>query len=263
MNPYQAIFKCRSALLFRYRTAAIAGFCTQIFWGILKVMILSAFYAHASSSQPISLSQAIAFIWLGQSLLLLLPWNVDKDIEFQIKNGDVSYELIRPLNLYWLWFSRSLSLRVAPTFFRFVPLFLVALLFFDLSYPASWLAGLAFSISLVLAVLLSSTITTLVMISFFWTISGEGIQRLLPHLMIFLSGMTVPLPLFPEFLQPFLSAQPFRGLIDIPCRLYTGVIPVNEAMYYFGFQALWTGLFFIAGRWLINLALKRVVIQGG
>lgn len=263
MKAYLAIFKSRLTVLFQYRLAALAGFGTQIFWGLIKVMILQAFYAHSVSPQPLSLAQAITFIWLGQALLQLLPWNIDKDIEAQVKTGNVAYELVRPLDLYWLWFFRSMAIRVIPALMRSLPLILLASLFFGLSAPVSGIAGFWFGISLIFSVFLSSAMTAAVLISLFWTISGEGIQRLLPHFTMLLSGMIVPLPLFPNWMQPFLSLQPFRGIIDIPLRLYTGVIPSHEALYYIGFQFSWFFLFVLLGRWLMHKAIRHIVIQGG
>lgn len=263
MKPYLAIFMCRLSALFQYRAAAIAGLCTQIFWGFVKIMILEAFYAQSTSPQPISLEQAITFVCLGQALLQLVPWTIDKEIEAHIKNGNVAYELIRPLDLYWHWFFRSMALRLVPTFMRCFPLFLVAGLFMGLSSPESWTAGIAFGISVIFSVLLSSAISTLVVITLFWTISGEGLLRLLPHIAMALTGLLVPLPLFPDWMQPFLSLQPFRGVIDIPSRLYTGVIPANDVAYYLGFQILWTAILIISGKWLMSKATRRFVIQGG
>lgn len=263
MNAYFSILRVRLAVLFQYRAAALAGLMTQVFWGIVKVMILTAFYAHAIAPQPITLAQAATFIWIGQALLQLLPWNIDKEIEAQVKSGNVAYDLVRPLDLYGYWFSRSLAMRLIPTLLRSLPLFVIAGLFFDLSKPVSWMAGAAFGMSLVFSVLVSTAITTLVIISLFWTISGEGIQRLLPHLVMVFSGMVVPLPLFPDWAQPFLNIQPFRCIVDIPSRLYTGVIPASEAIYYLCFQLMWGMVFICLGRWLINRALKRLVIEGG
>jgi ABC-2 type transport system permease protein len=263
MKAYLAILYARMATLFQYRAAAFAGVATQIFWGIIRTMILTAFYAQASSSQPISLAQAIAFIWLGQALLALLPWNIDKELEAQVKNGNVFYELVRPINLYCLLYTRAFAIRTVPTIMRCIPVFMIAILFFGLSAPISWAASLAFGVSLIFGSLLSAAITTLIIISLFWTISGEGVQRLMPHVALLLSGLVVPLPLFPEWLQPFLNFQPLRGVIDIPSRLYTGVIPAQEAFYYLGFQLIWILILVGTGSWLMGRALRQVVIQGG
>lgn len=263
MRSYFAILKARMSILFQYRAAAIAGLSTQLFWGIVKVMILTAFYAQASSSPPISLSQAITFIWIGQAFLQLLPWNIDKEIEIQVRNGNVAYELIRPLDLYWIWFSRSIAMRLIPTLLRSFPIFVLAGLFFGLTKPISEIGGMIFGLSVLFSILLSATITTLVIISLFWTISGEGILRLLPHIVLVLSGLAVPLPLFPDWMQPFLNFQPFRGIIDIPSRLYMGIIPSEKAVYYLAFQLIWSLIFIGMGKFLMSKAMKKFVAQGG
>lgn len=263
MKGYLAIFKIRMRILLQYRAAAFAGVFTQLFWGMIFVMILRAFYTQVSDSIPLSLNQAITFVWLGQALLQLLPWSIDKEVEWQVKNGHVAYELIRPLHLYTLWFVKSLAMRLIPTAMRSFPIFAVGGWLLGLTAPISWEASVFFCLSVILAFFLSSAITTLVIISLFWTLSGEGVQRLLPHFAILFSGMIVPLPLFPNWMQTFLNIQPFRGIIDIPCRLYTGVIPSSDAFYYLGFQLGWAAILIAWGQLLMKKALKQFVIQGG
>lgn len=263
MKPYLAIFIIRIKTLFQYRAAALAGICTQAFWGIIYLMIFRAFYSEASQGQPLTLGQAVTFMWLGQALLQLLPWNLDKEVAAQVRSGNIAYELVRPMHLYGLWWARSLALRLVPTALRALPIFLVAGLLFGLEAPVSMEALVAFLASVILAFLLSASITTLMMIALFWTISGEGLQRLLPHIVVLFSGMVVPLPLFPRWMQPFLDVQPFRAVMDIPCRLYTGLIPASEAVYYLAFQAAWTAAFVVLGWWLLQKAMRQFVIQGG
>lgn len=262
MRAYIAILKSRSLVLFQYKAAALIGLFTQFFWGLLKILILSAFYASAIAT-PISFDQAKNFIWLGQAFLLLLPWNIDKEIEEQIKNGNVAYELIFPMDLYWYWFTRSLAMRLVPTLWRAVPLFLLAYLIFDLPLPVSGGSAIYFILSLVLSALLSAAITTIIIITLFWTLTGEGILSLVPHVFMLLSGLIVPLPLFPSWMQPFLNIQPLRGIVDIPSRLYMGIIPESQAFYYLTFQILWTFVFVLLGKRLLNKALKKFVVQGG
>jgi ABC-2 type transport system permease protein len=263
LNGYTAIFKIRIKALLQYRAAALAGIATQLFWGLVFTMIFTAFYAESRASTPLSLSQTITFIWLGQALLALLPWKVDKEISAQIRSGNIAYELLRPIHLYGLWYFRSLALLIAPMILRALPIFVLGAFFLGLGAPVSGAALLSFVASACLSSILSAAITTLVVISLFWTISGEGIERLLPHVTVLLTGNLVPLPLFPSFLQPFLSIQPFRGIIDIPCRLYTGVIPASEAPYYLAFQLAWAAILIVIGQWLLKKALKQFVFQGG
>ncbi len=259
MSGYLAIFFTRIQALFQYRMAALAGMLTQAFWGLIYTMVLTAFYRDNPQSGPISLEVAISFVWINQAFWLLVPWNVEKQIEAQIRTGTIAYELVRPLDLYWVWFYRSLAFRIVPTLCRSLPIFVLAGLFFGLQAPASWQAFICFLLSVSLATVLSACITTLVLTTLFWTISGEGLLRLLPHVAIFFAGLVVPIPFFPEWLQPFMLAQPFRAITDIPCRFYTGMIH----WHYFAIQIGWTFFFIVVGRLLMKKAMNKVIIQGG
>ncbi len=133
----KAIFKLRMKTLFQYRAAAFAGILTQLFWGLIFVMIFRTFYGEQSVVEPITLSQTITFIWVGQALLHLLPLSIDKELEGQIRSGNVAYELVRPIHLYGLWFARSFALRLIPTVMRCIPVFIVGGLWLGLSAPVS------------------------------------------------------------------------------------------------------------------------------
>ena len=113
------------------------------------------------------------------------------------------------------------------------------------------------------ALLLGCAITVLVTISMLWTISGEGFFYITATAVTVFSGMVIPLPLFPDWAQPILDFMPFRGLGDVPFRLYTGNIPAGDALPYLAQQAAWTVAMVVAGRWLLARGLRRLVVQGG
>ncbi len=71
-RPYLAAFRARFQLMLQYRAAALAGFATQVWWGALRIMIFAAFYGVHAAAAPISLADAVTYVWLGQALLALL-----------------------------------------------------------------------------------------------------------------------------------------------------------------------------------------------
>lgn len=270
-NPYAAVVSARYRTLLQYRAAAIAGFVTQLFWGGINIMVLMAFFAVSNDEQPMTLAQVVSYIWLGQALLGMLPWNVDKEIESMILNGDIAYELVRPLDLYNFWFCRTIALRTATTTLRSIPMlvFAMALLpalgFSDwaLQLPASGAAFCVFLVSLTLALMLATGFTMLMHVVLVYTISGEGLNRILPSFTIILSGNMLPLPLYPDWLQPFFNAQPFRGLVDVPFRIYTGNIEATLAGPDLLHQLVWSLLFIVVGRLMLRRSMHRVVVHGG
>ena len=76
----------------------------QLFWGLIRMMIFLAFYASSNRPRPMSRADMVTYIWLGQAMLGLLPWNFDSDVRNMLKTGSVAYELVRPLDLYAHWY---------------------------------------------------------------------------------------------------------------------------------------------------------------
>jgi ABC-2 type transport system permease protein len=263
MRAYLAILSSRFRTLLQYRAAALAGAGTQIFFGLVRVMIFDAFYSSSSGPQPMTHAEVISYIWLGQALLVLTMLAADTDVAAMIRSGSVAYEMTRPVDLYALWFARAFSGRAAPMTMRAIPIVVIAMPFFGLQAPASLEAGALFIVSVLGALLMASSIVALLTISMLWTISGEGISRLAPALIFFFSGIVIPLPLFPDWMQPFVAALPIRGLLDTPLRIYTAHLAGADAAAALMHQFAWVFALVIAGRALLARGLRNLVVQGG
>jgi ABC-2 type transport system permease protein len=205
---------------------------------------------------------AVAYVWLGQAFLAMFPLRVDADLAEMMRSGNVAYELLRPVSLFSLWYSRHVAGRIAPTLLRAVPILALSGIMGWVHWPG-WPGLAACAASLTAAVLLSSAVAMLMTMSMFWTISGRGISVLISMTAFVLSGMVIPLPLFPDSFQPVLNALPFRGLVDVPFRLFIGHIPAAEAPYLVAHQLAWTAGLVLFGRWALGRAVRRLVVQGG
>jgi ABC-2 type transport system permease protein len=264
MTAYRALISARFRMHLQYRAAALAGLGTQLFWGLIRIFIFAAFFRSSDSPQPMTYPQVVTYIWLSQALMRLIPWYAgDPDVRAAIRTGSVAYELLRPVDLYWTWFVRIIGATLAETALRAIPMFIVAGLFLGLQAPPSWPSAGAWALAMIGVVLLGGAMVTLLSITMMWTISGEGVTYIAPTLAIVFSGMIVPLPFFPDWAQPVLNALPFRGLIDIPFRLYMGHLSSREALPMFAQQMAWTIALVALGRLLLARGTRRLVVQGG
>lgn len=263
MTAYLAVFSARYRELLQYRAAALAGLVTQVAFGLIRLMIFDAFYLSSNLPQPMTHEEVITYIWLGQALLMLIPFRFDGEVTQMIRNGNVVYELAKPVDLYTLWLARTMALRAAPTTLRAVPMAAIAVLWFGMGPPASATSAAAFAASLCGALLVTATLTTLVSITLFWTISGEGFARLVPVAAWIFSGIVLPLPFFPEWAQGVIVWLPFRGIMDVPFRLYMGHLPPEAAPGEIGLQLAWVLAMVVAGRVLLRRGLRRLEVQGG
>lgn len=266
--PYLSIVRTRVTLMLQYRAAAFAGFATQCWWGVIKIMVLAAFYT-GNAQQPITLAQAITYTWLGQGLLGLLPWNADPEISEAVETGNVAYDRLRPVDTHAFWFARALAQRAGGTALRIVPMFLVAAILLPLAGlgdwswrlpPTSQAAGL-FVLSITLTLLLSAGFIVIlnVAVTALKTRRAANFAQVLVNP---LSGMIVPLVLMPAWAKGFLFWQPFAGLVDIPYRIYFGNLAGAGALQGISAQMLWVVLFIVIGRAWMAHVMARVDMQG-
>ncbi|WCM88038.1 ABC transporter permease [Acidovorax sp. NCPPB 3576] len=272
LRPYTAAFVSRFLQMLQYRTAALAGFGTQCWWGGIKVMVLAAFYGGAGASGvPMPLQQAITYTWLAQGLLALLPWSGDPEVAQSVRTGAVAYDRLRPVDAYGLWFARSagwIAARVLPRValmatFAAVVLPLLGWREWAWQPPASAAAGLAFVLSALLAVLLSTALVMLLNVAATAALNERGINALAVPAVVVLSGNLLPLPLLPDAWQWALIAQPLAGLLDIPSRIHSGHWAGWQAVGGLGLQAFWIAVLVALGRLAMRRTLRHLEIQGG
>jgi ABC-2 type transport system permease protein len=272
-RPYVSLFASRFQLILQYRGAAFAGFITQCWWGGLKVMILVAFYgaSAAAADAPITLAQAITYTWVSQGLLAMLPWLGDPDIATAVRTGAVSYDRLRPLDFYGLWYSRTagwIAARMVPRLvlmFAFAALLLPMIGFEEWAWqaPESFAAGCLFAVSLVFALLLSAAMVMLLNIGVAALLNPRGINALVAAPVVVLSGNLLPLTLFPEWMHTVLLVQPLAGVLDIPLRIYFGQLSDASALGGMGLQVFWLIALVVLGRWSIARVLRNLEMQGG
>lgn len=267
MRAYQAVFKLRLQLGMQYRTAALAGLCTQFFWGFLIIMVYDAFYSQAAAAPSLSFDQLVTYIWLQQAFLtFIMLWFRDQELFNLITSGNIAYELCRPCEIYGFWFAKLTAQRLSAAALRSLPIVSIALLLpssYRLALPHDGKAFLLFLVSLFLGLSVIVAVSMLIYISVFYTMSSVGSTLIFSVAGEFFAGMIIPIPLMPPWLRAIAYALPFRTAADLPFRIYSGHIPWDSALWGIGTQLFWLALLIIGGRAWLKHALKRVVVQGG
>lgn len=276
LRPYRAAFVSRFLQMLQYRSAALAGFATQCWWGGIKVMVLAAFYAAAAGNgrggpTAMPLQDAITYVWLSQGLLALLPWSGDPEVAQAVRTGAVAYDRLRPVDAYALWFVRSAGWTLARVLPRlalmaaFAALLLPGLGWSQWGWhpPADGEAALAFLASALLALLLSTACVMLLNVAALAALDARGINALALPLVVVLSGNLLPLSLLPDRWQGALLAQPLAGLFDIPMRLYAGRLTGAVQAGALACQIGWFVVLVWLGRVAMRRAMRRLEVQGG
>ena len=266
MRCYLNYFKTELIASLQYKTSAIAGLCTQFFWGFLFAFVYISFYSHTSIAS-ISLSELMSYTWLNQAFFALTYLNV-KNVSAteSIKDGTVAYQLCRPYNLYSWWFLKYLANRYANVSLRCLPIIIFSLILplpYNLSLPNNLLAFILFMITLLLGSFIITSINMIVQILCFFTIEDKGIASIFYTIGNLIGGFLLPLPLLPNMIIKISEYLPFRLIGDLPFRIYSGNIMNEYAIKSIILQIIWILILIIIGKKLMDKALKKVCIQGG
>lgn len=266
-KKYLSFFRLRFSMGLQYRAAALAGVVTQFAWGFMEIMIFNAFYEADASAFPMSLSATVSYIWLQQAFLaFFMAWMMENEIFDAIVNGNVAYELCRPVDIYGMWFSRSVANRMSKAVLRCFPILMVAAFLpapYGIQRSAGMGAFLGFLTTLLLGLLVTVAFCMLVYMLAFFTVSAQGLRMLFVSCVEFFSGAVIPLPFFPEKVRRVMELLPFASMQNVPLRVYSGDLTGEALKSAVLLQIFWLAALVILGKALQMTAEKRVVVQGG
>ncbi len=264
---YYTFFKIKFLTGLQYRAAAAAGIVTQFVWGLMELLLYKAFYETNAAAFPMDFQALASYIWLQQAFLsLIFVWIFEEDIFQTIMGGGVVYELCRPVDLYGMWYARSVANRLSMGALRCVPVLLFAAVLkkpYGLGLPAGLGAAFWFLVSFALALLIVVAFTMLIYVSAFYTIQTNGIRKLAGGLVEFLSGTAIPIPFLPDGVRQAVELLPFASMQNIPFRVYGGDLAGRDMYLRILLQLFWLVVIVEAGRLLTKKAMRRIIVQGG
>ena len=267
MRKYFAFFHMRLLSGLQYRTAAFAGMATQAVWGILEVMLYRAFYLTAPELLPMDMQALSNYIWMQQALFGL--WNVyawEQELFQSVQSGEIAYELVRPTDIYGMWFARGVGLRLSRCALRILPVLILGILM-----PAPYGLRLTISPAVFLTFLCSTGLTLWLCVAFgmvcyaltFYVVDPKGTIAFVPAVCELLSGDLLPLPFFPEKLRAFAELSPFGSLQNVPLRIFGGDISGAQIPGAVLLQLFWCVVITAVGYALMCRGLRRLCIAGG
>jgi ABC-2 type transport system permease protein len=248
-----------------YRTANLAGLCTNAFFGYLRASVFAAVFIGQATIGTYDEQQAVSYVWVTQALIMVVQLWGWWDVETSIRSGDVVTDMARPFSYLGYWLSRDLGRAAYFAVFRGVPTLLIGQLTLPsgLQVPGSPEAWLAWPASVTLAVTICFAWRFMLNISAFWTTDARGLGQLANATVMFLGGFVMPLSFFPDWAQPVLLALPFASIIQIPADIFVGRLAGLELLAALARQAMWAVAMLLACQLVVSRAMRRVSVQGG
>ena len=253
----------------RYSTyvgATVAGIFTNSVFGVIYSYAYLALWAQRPDAGGYDATDAVTYVWIGQALLMTVAvWGggTTDDLAERIRSGDVAIDLYRPVGVLGWYLAGDLGRAAYHLLTRGVGPTVLGLLLFDIRLPAGPLAGAAFLLSLVLAVVTSFAVRWLVACSAFWLLDQSGVRMLSGAFALFFSGMALPLVIFPEPLRSVALALPWASYLQTPADIWLGKREGPDLLGALALQGVWVLVLLALGQAVLGAATRKVVVQGG
>jgi ABC-2 type transport system permease protein len=188
----------------------------------------------------------------------------DWQIAADIREGNISQFLLKPMDYLWYRMCLFISGRIAFISMACVPL--AVFIFCFRTYfvaPVTGPAFVAFLISLVLTALLQFFISYTMAMLAFWLLEISTFIFILFAFEFLASGHLFPLDLLPPVIGHALFFTPFPSMLYVPIAIYMGKIA--GAGVWFGLlgQLLWVLLAYVTARFMWRRGVKKYAAFGG
>jgi len=254
-----------------YRAATAAGVVANTAFGFVIAWTYVALWRARPHLAGYDLGSAVTFAWIGQALVATVAlWGggFQYDLDDRIRTGDVAVDLARPVDQQAWWLASDVGRAGFEVLIRGTVPMLIGALCFPLRFPsggaaAAALAWAATAVSVLLAVVVSFGVRYMVALIGFWSGASSGPRQLMAVIGMVLSGLVVPLPLFPPALAALAQALPWSCVLQIPADVFLQRDTGAGLARALGEQLAWAVVLLACGRLVQRRAARRVVLQGG
>jgi ABC-2 type transport system permease protein len=253
-------WKAVLAIYFQDNLAYQASWYIWILTDVVTAVTMPLVWASAASSGEIAGFTSTDFILYYLCMLLVnsfvtshLMW----EIAMEIKEGNFSVQLLRPIGFFSFSFFRNLSMRITRTVL-FTPIFLLLLwVYSGWLQGASVYLGWEFWVALLLGHLVSFFFVMAMSMIALFTQEAQSIFELYYVPMLFLSGQLFPIALLPNWAQNASMLFPFYYTTALPVEILVGRMNGATALPMIGLQAAWVVLLFFLAKWFWKKGLQH------
>lgn len=259
---YGAIATLQPKLSLAYRAWFWSSIVLNTIAMAIYVFFWRAVYANETSIAGLEMQQTINYILLVQIFLPIADIFLLWEFGYNLREGRIAVELLRPVNLRANYYTQSLANMLSFLAWN-VPMALVATFLFGLRWPTELMTWVVFLISVLLGRTVLYFFDWVLACITFYTTEVWGLGILLSGFGLFASGALVPLAMMPGWLQEILRLLPFAQVVYVPISLLTGILPTSEAPRLWLIQLAWIVGLGLFSQHFFRIAIRKVTVQGG
>lgn len=246
-----------------YRFGVISSLISNFIILLATIYFWRAAYANTATVAGINEKQMITYSVIVAILGSLLRCSIGDTLGDRIREGNIALDLVKPVNIYILFFAQDIGELTSGMLLKAFPLFLFSIIFVRFSAPISVPAFFCFLLSSVLAYLIIWLIGAIVGVMTFWVMNVGPLGFVKDVIIRLLSGSLVPVWFFPKAFQNIINYTPFVYTYQLSAGVYIGKISLSQAIYGNILQVFWIVTLFLIFTLLRIRSTRKVMVQGG
>lgn len=245
MRKYFGIFKLSWQNSLEYRFEFFAHMALGLVQFVVLFFIWKAIFKQTSNFSGYTFVSMISYLVMVQFLHFINRQNTARQIAEEIKNGDISIFLLKPMSYLKYWFFSFLASR----FFEFLVRLLIIFVFLAVYFPVFQTLTLErisifvlfLGISLFFNFLLNCFFASLA----FWITDVRMFSSVIGLSVGFFSGELMPLDILPGVFKTISQLLPFQYMLFFPIKIFLGGLSTRQIFSGMTIAIFWTiGLFF-------------------
>lgn len=263
LTTYLYVYKVQILKSLAYKFDVYGNIIMQTIIMIATAFFWKALFKNAESMGGVSVDTMLTYTVISSMISVVLITNVEWRITESVQTGAIAIDLMRPVNIFGVFFAENLGSVTALFFQNLLPIFIIGSLFIKLPAPRSAPQFMLFLISLVLAFFINWYLSVIFGMFSFKVIEMSALIQVKKHLVRLLSGSMIPLWFFPNWLRSVLEILPFPYIYQLPLSIYVGQYTSESLVRGLIIQILWVMVLFLIETRLEKQAIKHVMVQGG
>lgn len=210
-----------------------------------------------------SMDEMITYLIITRLIITLTASTAGNEISRKIRDGSISIDFIRPVNLKSFLFFNDLGNNLFKAFAVFLPIGIITALGFGFLPPSSPYHFFAFLGTMILGALLQFYYDYLLGLFSFWLVENPFLRWHFRNVANLFSGQFMPIWLYPAALAAVTYYLPFRYFTYEPIALYLGKSSLEQLPRILAVQGVWLLILYMAERLIWRSAYRKLIVQGG
>ncbi|MCP5109822.1 MAG: hypothetical protein GY953_03185, partial [bacterium] len=205
----------------------------------------------------------VTYVAVGWVIRSMYFNNIDSQMATDIIEGKISMVMLKPVSVQWSYTARALGESAFRLIMLTAPTSVVIALIFPVMPPASAAHFGAFLVALIGSILLLAALNFIVGSCAVSLKSILGLLRAKFWMQELLSGLLVPITLFPSPFREISGWLPFQHIGFTPMMIYLGEMSWPEIGRAIALEWGWILFLFLFGAWFWRMLSKKITIHGG